>query len=96
MLADRESCRAMPSLKLFRRRPISVRVSTVQPEAPLEDSSDPAPDVLLERVAVLVRERESLRARGAGRGELERNRMQIANAQWELSRALITRYLPAP
>lgn len=95
MLADRESCRAMPSLKLFRRRPISERVSTVQSEVPREDSNESAPAVLLERVAVLVRERESLRARGAGRAELERNRMQIAKAQWELSRALIAHYSPA-
>jgi hypothetical protein len=95
MLSDRESSGAMPSLKLFRRRPISEQVSTVQPHAPLEDSNGPPPDVLLERVAVLVRERQSLRARGAGRAELERNRMQITRAQWDLSRALIARYTPA-
>jgi hypothetical protein len=68
------------TLKLFRGRPISRSVSTLTPED------------LLERVAELVSERQVLREAGAGRIELERNRAEIARAQWDLSRALITRH----
>ena len=68
------------TLKLFRARPISRSVST------------PTPEDLLERVAELVNERQVLREGGAGRAELERNRSEIARAQWDLSRALITRH----
>jgi len=50
------------------------------------------PEDLLERVAELVHERQVLRAAGAGRAELERNRAEIARAQWDLSRALIVRH----
>jgi len=68
------------SLKLSRRRPISASVETLTPED------------LLDRVAELVHERQVLRAAGAGRAELERNRAEIARAQWDLSRALIVRH----
>ena len=68
------------SLKLSRGRPISASVTTETPED------------LLERVAELVHERQVLRAAGAGRSELERNRAEIARAQWDLSRALIVRH----
>ena len=44
--------------------------------------------------AKLVDERQQLRDRGATVAELERNRLAIVNCQWELSRALIARYLP--
>ena len=44
--------------------------------------------------ATLVDERQQLRAGGATAAELERNRLAIVNCQWELSRALIARYLP--
>ena len=52
-------------------------------------------DTLLAQIASLVAERQELRARGAGAARLERNRLAIARLQWELSRALIARYLPA-
>jgi hypothetical protein len=55
-------------------------------------STEPTPEDLLDRVAALVHERQALRAAGAGRAELERNRADIARAQWALSRALITRH----
>jgi hypothetical protein len=40
----------------------------------------------------LVRERQSLREGGANGEELERNRLRIVGAQWELSHALIEAY----
>jgi hypothetical protein len=36
-----------------------------------------------------------LRERGADARRLERNRVKLARKQWELSYALIERYLPA-
>jgi hypothetical protein len=51
---------------------------------------------LTTRIGQLVAERQELRARGAGVKALERNRLQIARAQWELAHALIDRYLPEP
>jgi hypothetical protein len=48
------------------------------------------------RITSLCTERQSLRARGASETALERNRVKIARAQWELSYALIERYLPKP
>lgn len=51
-------------------------------------------DELAARVAELVAERQRLRDRGAGESALERNRLQIARAQWELAHALIERHLP--
>jgi hypothetical protein len=53
-------------------------------------------ETLLDRIQCLACERQSLRARGAGDLVLERNRVQIARAQWQLSYALIQRHLPAP
>jgi hypothetical protein len=51
---------------------------------------------LTARIGQLVAERQELRARGASEASLERNRIQIARAQWELAHALIDRYLPEP
>jgi hypothetical protein len=42
----------------------------------------------------LVDERQRLRQDGAPADELERNRLAIVQCQWELSQALIERYLP--
>ena len=49
---------------------------------------------LTERLRQLVSERQSLRDRGASTADLERNRLEIVRRQWELSHALIERYLP--
>jgi hypothetical protein len=49
---------------------------------------------LTERIGALVTERQRLRADGAGSDELERNRLELARAQQELSRLLIAPYLP--
>jgi hypothetical protein len=48
------------------------------------------------RIGRLVAQRQELRTRGAGEAELERNRIRIARAQWELAHALIDRHLPQP
>jgi hypothetical protein len=48
------------------------------------------------RIAALCAERQSLRTNGATESTLERNRVELARAQWQLSHALIERYLPKP
>jgi hypothetical protein len=52
------------------------------------------PEVLTQLHTTLVNERQQLRSGGADADELERNRLAIVECQWELSRALIERYLP--
>jgi hypothetical protein len=51
-------------------------------------------ETLKELHTKLVDERQRLRSAGAPADELERNRLAIVHCQWELSRALIARYLP--
>jgi hypothetical protein len=53
-------------------------------------------ETLTELLGSLTHERQTLRASRAGTTALERNRIAIARAQWELSYALIDRYLPNP
>ena len=50
---------------------------------------------LTDLLGALNVERQELRASQAGSVKLERNRIAIARAQWELSHALIERYSPA-
>src|SRR5512132_4555580 len=50
---------------------------------------------LTTRIGRLVAERQQLRAGGASEKSLERNRLQIARAQWALAHALSDRHLPA-
>jgi hypothetical protein len=50
---------------------------------------------LSERIRVVVRERQELRAAFAGQAELERNRLELVALQRRLSEALIARFLPA-
>jgi hypothetical protein len=57
---------------------------------------DPRIDSLERGIAVLVAERQRLRAEGAESVELERNRQQIVSRQQELSEALIALYAPQP
>jgi hypothetical protein len=52
-------------------------------------------EALVERIGELVAERQELRRASAPSAAIERNRLQIARAQWELAHALIDRYLPA-
>jgi hypothetical protein len=85
---------SMSALKLFRRRPIPPLVTTIEPHAPAEEPEpvEGSPEHLLDRVAALVARRQELRASGASRTDLERNRAEITRAQWDLSRALIARH----
>jgi hypothetical protein len=55
----------------------------------------PTVEALLEEISTLTAERQLLRERGVEPRKLERNRVKLARAQWELSHALIERYLPA-
>jgi hypothetical protein len=59
-------------------------------------ASAPSIETLTEQLRKLALEREQLRAADAGSLILERNRVAIARAQWDLSYALIERYLPKP
>jgi hypothetical protein len=53
-------------------------------------------EALQERVAALALERQELRTGGAEPAALERNRVKLARAQWELSHALIEKHLAPP
>jgi hypothetical protein len=55
--------------------------------------SRPSVEVLLDQISGLTTERQRLRERGVNGSRLERNRVKLARAQWELSHALIERYL---
>ena len=46
-------------------------------------------------ISQLVSERQELRAGGAEEAALERNRLRIARAQWELAHVLIDQHRPA-
>ena len=50
-------------------------------------------EALQARVATLALERQDLRAGDAKPSALERNRVELARAQWELSHALIEQHL---
>lgn len=52
-------------------------------------------EALLEEISVLTTERQRLRDAGVNGARLERNRVKLARKQWELSHALIERYLPS-
>jgi translation initiation factor 1 (eIF-1/SUI1) len=52
-------------------------------------------EALQARIDELALERQDLRARCAGEAALERNRIKLVRAQWELSHALIARHHPA-
>jgi hypothetical protein len=55
----------------------------------------PTVESLAEEIRGLVYERQTLRAVGADREALERNRVELVKRQQELVEALIRRYLPA-
>jgi hypothetical protein len=49
-------------------------------------------EALLDEIGGLTAQRQRLRECGADAGRLERNRVKLARAQWQLSHALIERY----
>ena len=51
-------------------------------------------EMLTELLGGLTLERQALRSSEASSTALERNRVAIARAQWDLSHALIERHLP--
>ena len=55
----------------------------------------PTVESLSEEIRGVVYERQTMRAVGAGREELERNRSELVRLHQELVRALIRRHLPA-
>jgi hypothetical protein len=55
--------------------------------------SRPSVESLAARIADLVTERQELRAAGSPAAAIERNRVQLARAQWELAHALIDEHL---
>ena len=55
----------------------------------------PTVESLSDQIRGVVYERQTLRAVGAGREELERNRAELVRLQQELVNALIRRHLPA-
>jgi hypothetical protein len=55
--------------------------------------SRPTVEALLEEISGLTTQRQSLRDQGVNGSRLERNRVKLARKQWELSYALIDRYL---
>jgi hypothetical protein len=59
---------------------------------PLISPDDLTVEALQAEISGLCSERQTLRAAGAADVELERNRLEIARLQWELSHALIGRY----
>jgi hypothetical protein len=52
-------------------------------------------EALMEQISGLTAERQRLREQGADTARLERNRVKLVRKQWELSHALIERYLPS-
>ena len=56
---------------------------------------EPSVEALLLRLETLTRKRQDLRHDLAEARTLEQNRLAIVEAQWDLSHALIRRYLPA-
>jgi hypothetical protein len=57
---------------------------------------DPRIESLEREIAVLVEQRQTLRASGGEARELERNRREIVSRQHELSETLIAIYAPQP
>ena len=55
----------------------------------------PTVESLTDEIRGVVYERQTLRAIGASREELERNRAELVHLQQELVNALIRRHLPA-
>lgn len=68
-------------------RPVPSRFKRASKRASVEG--------LMQEIGDLTAERQRLRDHSAAPSKLERNRIKLARKQWELSHALIQRYLPA-
>jgi len=68
-------------------RPVPSRFKRASKRASVE--------ALMQEIGDLTTERQRLRDLSAAPSKLERNRIKLARKQWELSHALIQRYLPA-
>jgi hypothetical protein len=68
-------------------RPVPSRFKRASKRASVE--------ALMQEIGELTSERQRLRDLSAAPSRLERNRIKLARKQWELSHALIQRYLPA-
>jgi hypothetical protein len=68
-------------------RPVPSRFKRASKRASVE--------ALMQEIGELTSERQRLRDVSASSTKLERNRIRLARKQWELSHALIQRYLPA-
>ena len=84
------------ALNQFLTRPIdTAAMSALRHSHPPNLHPDPrSVEQLIERIAGLVLERQSLRAEAASAEALEQNRTQLVEAHWELSHALIDRHCP--
>jgi hypothetical protein len=71
-------------------------MTSLRPIASRRLSARETVESLTRRISTLTTERQALRTNNATETALEQNRVQIARAQWELSYALIERYLPNP
>ena len=65
---------------------------TLRPPTSLNAPARSVEDLQAE-IGVLTAERQRLRTTDANETDLERNRLEIARLQWELSHALIGRHL---
>ena len=65
---------------------------TLRPPISLSAPARSVEDLQAE-IGALTAERQRLRTLGSSETDLERNRLEIARLQWELSHALIGRYL---
>jgi hypothetical protein len=72
-------------------KPIQTVLVTLRPPTPKPAAPKSVEDLQTE-IGFHCAERQQLRASGADERELERNRLEIARLQWELSHALIWRY----
>jgi hypothetical protein len=73
----------------------TLRMTPLRPIRFRRSPSTKTVEALTELLGALTLERQALRASDANSVKLERNRLAIARAQWELSHALIERHSPA-
>ena len=75
---------------------LEMNSALLRPSVPSRFRRRQAPrsvEALMDEISSLTAERQQLRDRGASESRLERNRVKLARTQWELSHALIDRYL---